>query len=435
MRRLRIADLPSLRLAAGAGGRSGNRVIAGLFLLAALLLVGCTSSPPQKEATGTAYAGPANLNLRKDLSVKSAVVATAHHGDRLDVVETRRRFVRVRMSAGVEGWTDARDLLSEQQMSDLRDLATSVAKLPSEGEATVYAELNVHAEPYRTSPSFFQIAEGSSVEVIGHKISPHVPPPSAAKPLVKRSANTSKKAPAKKKAASTPPLIPPPSPPPPPKNWVELSRPHRSDLAAPSHAPPPAGAPAEADDWALVRTHQGETGWALSRMLVMKIPDEVAQYAEGHRITAYLSLGDVQDKEKNEQRSNWLWTTASANLQPYEFDSMRVFVWSTKRHHYETAFIEKNLKGHYPVQVESLPGQEEKAFSVVVEEKDGGLYKRTYAFTGYHVRMVSKTAVQPLAALPEVHSSGEFEPSVPPAPVSTSWTEKWEGWRKKLFGH
>ena len=221
MRRLRVADLPAVRFAAGARGRSRHRVTAGwVFLAAVLALAGCTSAPPQREATGTAYAGPANLNLRNDLSVKSAVVATAHHGDRLDVIETRRRFVRVRTAAGVEGWTDARDLLSEQQMADLRNLATSAAKLPSEGEATVYAELNVHAEPYRTSPSFFQIAEGASVEVIGHKISPHTPPPSAGKPLVKRSATASKKAPPKKKAVSAPPLILPPAPPPPPKIWV-----------------------------------------------------------------------------------------------------------------------------------------------------------------------------------------------------------------------
>ena len=166
----------------------------------------------------------------------------------------------------------------------------------------------------------------------------------------------------------------------------------------------------------------------------MKIPDEVAQYAEGHRITAYVSLGAVQDKEKNEVRYNWLWTTASANLLPYEFDSVRVFVWSIKRHHYETAFIEKNLKGHYPVEAEPLAGQDEKAFSVVVEEKDRGLYKRTYAFSGYHVRMVSKTPYQTAPALPEVHAAGEFEGSAAPAPASAGWRERFGEWRRKLLG-
>ncbi len=167
-------------------------------------------------------------------------------------------------------------------------------------------------------------------------------------------------------------------------------------------------------------------------MLVMSIPDEVAQYAEGHRVTAYLSLGGVQDKIKNETKSNWLWTTASAGLRPYDFDSFRVFVWSSKRHHYETAYIERNVKGYYPVETVSLPGQDEKAFSVVLEDKDGKLYKRTYAFNGYHMRMISKTAYEPPPPLPEVHASGGFEAEPAPAPsASSGWSDRFREWRKK----
>ena len=93
------------------------------------------------------------------------------------------------------------------------------------------------------------------------------------------------------------------------------------------------------------RTRAGDASWALARMLVMAIPDEVAQYAERHRITAYLPLGEVRDSEHNETRQNWLWTTVSGNQRPYEFDSFRVFVWSVKRHRYETAYIDRNIRG------------------------------------------------------------------------------------------
>jgi len=40
-------------------------------------------------------------------------------GDRLDVIEVRRRLVRVRTVNGVEGWVDANLLLSAQQMDEL----------------------------------------------------------------------------------------------------------------------------------------------------------------------------------------------------------------------------------------------------------------------------------------------------------------------------
>src|SRR5580658_8068460 len=149
----------------------------------------------------------------------------------------------------------------------------------------------------------------------------------------------------------------------------------------------------------------------------MAVPEEVAQYAEGHRVTSYVQVGESQDKVKGETKPNWLWTTASAGLRPYDFDSFRVFVWSSKRHHYETAYIERNVKGYYPVEIEPLPGQEEKAFSMVLEDKDGQLYKRVFAFNGYHVRMVSKVVYQRPPPLPEVHASAGFEPeAAPPAP-------------------
>jgi hypothetical protein len=122
---------------------------------------------------------------------------------------------------------------------------------------------------------------------------------------------------------------------------------------------------------------------------------------------------------------------------PYEFDSFRVFVWSSKRHHYETAYIERNVKGHYPVETEDRPGEDEKAFSVVLEDKDGKLYRRTYAFSGYRVRMVSKVPYESAAPLPEVHSVRSFDPLPAGPPPSHGWSskvkDKLREWRKRLF--
>ena len=423
VRGLRISDLPRLRNASGASGRIGYWIVAFVALFAA-----CTTPPPPPAAVaGVGYAGPPSLSLRKDLGPRASIVATARHGDRLDVLETRRRFVKVRTSAGVEGWTDLNLLLSDQQMSDLRRLAESAKQLPAEGAATVYEPLNIHAEPFRQSASFFQIPEGVPVDVIGHRVSPHNPPPSPKPATTHRAAAPKKKSSTK----SAPFLLPLPTPPPVPSDLMELSHPSGLVPDAKPAQPAPGTAPAF-DDWALVRTRSGDVGWALARMLVMSIPDEVAQYAEGHRITSYLPLGTVTDKEKNETKQNWLWTTATFKQLPYEFDSFRVFVWSIKHHRYETAYIEKNVKGFYPVELVDLPGQEEKAFSLVLEDKEGKQNKCVYAFSGYRVHQVSKTPYEPPPPLPEVRAVTSFEPAPPPRPLSLSWSERFHAWRTKL---
>ena len=355
------------------------------------------------------------------------------HGDKLDVLELRRRFIRVRTPQGVEGWTDSNLLLTSQQMDDLLRLADGAAKLASQGRATPFDVLNMHSAPARQSPSFFQINEGESVEVIGHRLAPHsaAPEPVHLAAPVKR-AGPPKKAKAKAaRAAQAPPM---PVPPAPPRNWQDLSKPRAADLIARAPQPiAPATAP-QFDDWNLVRTKDGKVGWVLARMLTMSIPDEVAQYAEGHRITAYLPLGEVKEKGRDQSKHNWLWTTSSAGQHPFEFDSFRVFVWSTKRHHYETAFIERNVQGFYPIEPVALPGQEENAFSVVLGEKDGKLYKRTYGFTGYHVRMISKIPYNPPGELPEVRMSRNFDPPPAPAQASTGIGQKLSDLRKKIFG-
>lgn len=168
-------------------------------------------------------------------------------------------------------------------------------------------------------------------------------------------------------------------------------------------------------------------------MVSMSVPDEVGQYAEGHRVTAYLSLRDVVDDQKGGLKHDWVWTTSASNLAPYDFDSFRVFEWSTKRHHYETEFIERNVKGYYPLELVPLTGKDEKGFSVVIEEKDGIRYKRTYAFSSYHVRLVSKVPADPPKPLPEVRTAHNFDESPAQAPEEISWSERWKGWRERWF--
>jgi hypothetical protein len=176
----------------------------------------------------------------------------------------------------------------------------------------------------------------------------------------------------------------------------------------------------------------------------MAIPDEVAQYAEGHRIVSYFALGEIADGDQKKQQ--WLWTTIGGGTQPYDFDSFRVFVWSTRRHRYETAHIERNLKGYSPVMVgqvqmagsKNQPAGAFSGFSVCVQKADGQRYRREYAFLSNVVRFAGESPCEAPPPLPLKPAAAPAAPS-PAAPtvkkpLGQRFLEQWDAARRRLFG-
>ena len=412
-----------------------------LLILSCLLCAACTS-PDRENGIGEAYVGPATLNLRQELAPKSPVSATVRHGEHLDILATRRRFVKVRTNDEKLGWADGYQLLTPQQMADLKDLAALAQKLPSQGSATVYDVLNMHTEPSRQSPSFYQIQEKGVVQVVGHKASPRglaATTPAVAAVLKAAPTTAGKRRTGKRaKRVGPPPL---PEPPKPPENWITLSNAKKLEPTPPPAEPMPITKPRLAgpkpklsdeekalilEDWSLARTLDGRVGWVLSRPLVMSIPDEVAQYAEGARITSYFSLGEARDRGERDPdtapKQNWLWTTSRKTVKPFEFDAVRLFVFNARRRRYETAFSEKNLTGYYPVEVSREDGRGVTRFSLIVQDDEGKYFRKTYEFTGHSARLVSREPFR----LPEFRDLKK-EPlnlAVAQAALPTSWYER-----------
>lgn len=397
------------------------------LLIAFLTLAGCSTAPDRDPVLGEAYIGPSTLQIREELTARAELVATAKHGEKVDLIGRRRRFYKVRVAAGGEGWVDGRQLLSRADMDYLSRIAERARQAPSQGRASVFEALNVHTVPNRQAPSFFQITHDGQVDVIAHELAPRIPfdPPdfiqlSPVAQIVRK---------AKKKKAA-PAVEPPPLPKPPavPSNWLELSRNPQGIIPTkkePVDTPTPPNA-IPLDPWTLVRAKDGRAGWVLTRMLLMAIPDEIAQHAERAHISAYFSLGQTLDK--GEAKPVWLWATLVKPGSGHDFDSMRIFVWSTRRHRYETSYIERNLKGWLPIQV-----KKEGGFSVVVEEKDGRVLERTYGLTNYRAKVVSRQPAQwPAAWAPA--SKAPARGTKAPAAVDPPWQDKAKGLIEDLKG-
>jgi len=313
-------------------------------------------------------------------------------------------------------------LLSSEEIAALKEVERRALTLPSQGAASTYDLLNVHTEPNRLSPSFLQVKEGEKVDVVAHVSAPRTPP--ERKPLIPPRPKTPPFP--RKRAESKYPLPPMPPAPPPPANWKELSRtpPEVRQAIADGKA---ASAPPQ-EDWSLVRNAKGESGWVLSRRLYMAIPDDVAQYAEGHRITSYFALSDVRDGDA--VKHNWLWTTMAGGDHPYDFDSFRVFTWSLRRHRYETAYIQRNVEGYFPVLARPA------GFSMCVVNNSGARMRRNYSFIVTTVRFAGE---QPCEAsrgqLPgtEVGAPGAHPPAPGPTAGNLSLYARLKALAKKWF--
>ena len=362
-----------------------QRLAAILFILI-FVLTGCSTE--STEVLGEAYVAPATLSLRRELTQKNSSVALLKHGEKVKILDVRRRFVKVRAESGALGWVDSLQLLSPEQMEQIRRDHEHALTLPSEGSAGVFEALNIHLDPSRQSPAFARISDGGSVQTLAHRMEPKTSAPPRAPALTYERQQVAARRQRKEKQVKSYSRLPPkPAPPKPPANWQELSSERidgaqsTADIKANKEKVSAAAKieqakkPVILEDWTLVRTKDKQCGWVLSRNLVMSIPDEVAQYAEGKHITSYFDLGSVKDDEKG-VKHNWLWTT-SAGARTYDFDAWRIFIWNKRRHRFETSYRQREVEGYFPVNVDAVEGSgPERSFELIMKDDDSKFRKR-----------------------------------------------------------
>ncbi len=147
------------------------------------------------------------------------------------------------------------------------------------------------------------------------------------------------------------------------------------------------------EGWFLVRLATGHSGWLIETRVYSGIPVEVAQYAEGRRITAYFPLGTIEDSTLAESKTTWLWAQSPGRNREVDFDRIRVFRWSTRRHAYQTIKLERGLRGFLPIVVRPPNESREAQFDVLVE-KDQGFFLRTYEVRGARVVRVDEVPTE-----------------------------------------
>jgi SH3-like domain-containing protein len=311
------------------------RKLLSLALAELVLLSACSRG--HRRVLEIDYVSAPQITLRDQLSQVYNKVGAAKNGERVEVLERERRFARVRTQSGVEGWVEQRYLVGQQVYDAFQKLSQEEKDAPVEGTATTRNDTNLHDEPGRDTDHLYQLAQGAKVSVLKRATVEKTLPGTAARP-----ASSGKEA--------TPPM----------------------------------------EDWWLVRDPEAHVGWVLGRLVDLDVPLEVAQYAEGQRITACFVLDEVNDGDKKVPQYLMLLSEAKDGL-PFDYNQARVFTWNVRRHRYETAYRERNLDGVLPVSVSHEDFGKEgdlPTFTLRVKDAGGNVVERKYKMNTPIVRRV-----------------------------------------------
>jgi hypothetical protein len=266
--------------------------------------------------------------LRDRVAIVSNRVAEVVNGQRLQVLEHGRRFLKVKTDKGEIGWIEDHGVIDQQIYDRFTQMEKDNGQDPVIGTAVLREDYWLRDAPGRTSDRFLLMPENARLQLLMRASIPKPEPPQAL-PL-----------PAAK--------------------------------AGVPHAPP---VPVLEDYW-LVRDSAGHVGWVRGRTLDEDVPDAIAGLAEGQKVVGAYVLRTVEDPESS--APNHLvaeYVTVLAPWKdglPYDFDQVRVFTWNVRKHRYETAYRERNIVGYLPVTVsrQNFDHQMEPVFSFRVATGD-----------------------------------------------------------------
>jgi hypothetical protein len=357
-----------------------QRFLPSIPLLCLVLLSACHRNGGR--VLEVAYVSGVQAILRDRVAAVYEKTGVVKNGDRVEVLDHDRHFVKVRTASGVTGWVEQRNLIGQDVYDRIQKLTADNQKDPVQAQGTTRNDTNLHVEPGRESEHLYQISLGEKLSLLKRATadkSATATPPAHPTPA----ANAQKNNPQKNAAQKNNPPVEIPE-----NNKVpENTKAPESDRKQP---------PPVIEDWWLVRDSHNRVGWVLGRMIDLDVPLDVAQYAEGQRIVAFFVLDEVKDGDKEVPQYLTVLSEPRDGM-PFDFNQIRVFTWNVKRHRYETAYRER-MEGVLPVTVTQENFDKEGMLPVfVVREKDdsGNIIERKYKLNTPIVRRVLAPGEEP----------------------------------------
>jgi hypothetical protein len=333
-----------------------------LALVFLLSFVACACSTlASKEETG--YVIARRAEVRSSTAVVAADLKEVVRGDDLDILgsttvqDTGERWlhVRTRDAKPIEGWIEARNLISQGMVEHSRQLAKEDEGIPAQASGQLRASTNIRFSPDRSGNDniLMKLESGAKFDIVGWK---RVPRP---KSLESTEGDDAPKAGAVEQGAA--------------KRKREKDEPKE---------------PEEVDEvWYKVRlpssTSPAPAGWVFGKQVELTVPSDIIFYRTGREFVAWQRLDSYDvggqqparsDKEeaKDSRPGSWVIleksSTEDANgPDSPDFDRVFVLGYDKDRQEHYTAYRSPDLRGFLPLRVEGKG--DAKTFSVRVQSE------------------------------------------------------------------
>jgi len=372
------------------------------IVVVAVVALGYWWLRPKPPELGTAYISEKNVTLWTSTAEVRQPAATLHYGDRVTILARQGVSVRVKTAAGAMGWVDSAALMDPGIWQRATALLTRARGMVVQARGYAKTITNVHIEPGRATDRIYQFGRNVPVVVLARAVAPATAPGAAPG----SEASGEQNAPAEGvtgggagAADESKPKL---------EDWLLVMRDVSAGTVAlpgesaglstgasaeTQNVAPPAGANAVAES-ALPMA-----GWVLARFIQLDPPGPVRDNAlsSDFHVVAWFELNQVPTAN-GEMPQYLVAGSRGEEGQVCDFTLLRVYTWDDPRQRYETAFIESDLCGKFPIHVSQAAGAPEFQFAETGEP--GG--ERTYVM---HRTIVTRVGAEQKRAKAQRRSS------------------------------
>src|SRR5271169_5163713 len=139
-------------------------VTVALCLASTLFLAGCNRG--RGRVLEIAYVSAVQANLRERVAAMAEKAGEVKNGERVEVLDHDRHFVKVRTASGATGWIEQRFLTGQKVYDEIQKLTADNQNDPVQARGITRNDTNLHVEPGRNTEHLYQISSGEKLSLL-----------------------------------------------------------------------------------------------------------------------------------------------------------------------------------------------------------------------------------------------------------------------------